>query len=159
MYLSEIKLVDMRHSVIDKDKSTPEKGLYAFKKKVYVDYKTKAQRPPYFFTWVRYNPRDDFKDVRDYQVKWGYEYVTKDDPYWPEGLGPDAEGHYRYGDVVLMRCPLINELRKREQEIAISQRASVSKQKGFEAQMGAEGGGLHAVDKDDIEKMMEGFSV
>lgn len=157
MYLSEIKIVDLKHSVVDKENSDPKKGIYAFKRKEYIDYKTKARRPIWFFKWVRYNPNDGLKDVRDYQIKWKYSYVTPDDPFWPEGLSPDVEGHYRYGDVVLMKCPLIEHLRKRELEVDRSKAASMSMRKGFEAQMSAAGAGLHAIDEADIDKMAEQF--
>jgi hypothetical protein len=153
VYLNEIQIVDLNNSLWDKEKSDPSKGEYEFTKKVYIDYQTKVQRPNWYFTWVRNNPRDGYKDVRDYQVKWKFTYVTKDDPYWPEGLSPDVNGQYTYGDVVLMKCPLIEELKRRKLSKDMSDGQAMSGIKAFDKAADEAGAGLTSKDQDYIDKL------
>jgi hypothetical protein len=153
VYLQEIQVVDLNNSSWDKEKSDPSKGEYEFTKKEYIDYNTKSRRPAWFFTWVRNNPSDGFKDIRDYQVKWKFSYVTPDDPYWPEGMSPDVQGHYTYGDVVLMKCPLVEELLRRKLAKDMSDGQAMSGVKGFQAKAENAGAGLSSKDQDYIDNM------
>jgi len=157
VYLGEIKIVDLTNSDWDREKSDPGRGEYAFTgKKVYVDgeaYRTTARRPAWFFCWIRYDSRDGFKDVRDHQIKWKYSYVTPDDPYWPEGLPPDVNGRYVYGDVVLMKCPLIEELRKRELARQMSEGMAMSSYQKFENTVDEAGAGLSPGDEHYIDQL------
>ena len=58
MYLQEIKIVDLRTSKWDKEKSDPAKGEYYFTDKRYINYRgDRAAIPPFKFEWNRYNPR------------------------------------------------------------------------------------------------------
>lgn len=162
MYLGEIKIVDLTRTPWDREKSDPSRGEYVFltDEKAYVDgaaYHTKATRPPWFFRWIRYEPRDNYKDVRDYQVKWQYSYVTPDDPYWPEGLSPDSQGHYVYGDVVLMKCPLVVELRRRELARQMSDSLSMSAYSKFEKETEQAGADLSVADESYIDQLTKEY--
>jgi hypothetical protein len=161
MYLGEIRIVDLTRTPWDREKSDPEKGEYVFTgDKVYVDgaaYRTKANRPAWYFCWIRYDPRDGLKDVRDHQIKWKYSYVTKDDSYWPEGLPLDVNGHYAYGDVVLMKCPLIEELRKRELARQMSDGQAMSTFSKFEKLTEGTGSVLTAADEGYIDQLTKEY--
>jgi len=133
MYLQDIKLVDLKASKWDKAKSEPKKGTYVFSDKKYVDSKhpDASMRPQWKFLWNRYSPVDNYRDVRDWEIKWGFSFLTTDDPYWPEGVPPDAEGKYVFGDLVMMKCPILNWIRKRKREIEASERAPEASKRAF----------------------------
>jgi len=156
VYLSEIKVIDLTHSEWDREKSDPSRGEYIFTgEKAYIDssaYRTAARRPAWYFCWIRNDPRDGYKDVRDHQIKWGYSHVTLDDPYWPEGL-PPTNGHYVYGDVVLMKCPLIRELKKREEAKQMSDAQAMSTFSKFEKTIDEAGAGLTTADEQYIDQL------
>jgi len=154
MYLGQIKVVDLRHSTIDKEKSNPAIGEYVFEDKQYIDYTTKARRPDWFFCWVRYNPQDGLRAVRDYETSWGFSYVTQDDPFWPEGVKL-REGKYLFGDVVLMKCKLLTELKRREEARVHSERQSMSSMKKFQAEAKEYGVELSGADEEYINKLSE----
>ena len=156
MYLQEIQVVDLNNSIWDKKKSDPSKGEYEFTQKEYVDYLTKGRRPAWYFCWVRNNPMDGYKDVRDYQVKWKFSYVTVDDPYWPEGLAPH-NGHYEYGDVVLMKCPLVEELKRRKLAKDMSDAQAMSGFRAFDEFTKQAGAGLTIKDQDYIDTLTKEF--
>lgn len=144
MYLSDIKIVDLRFSEWDKKKSDPKDGDYEFTKKVYIDmYGTKETRPPWYFTWCRYEPtsKPPYREFRDWKYS-GYSAVNVDeDDYWPEPLAPDNNGNYVFMDVILVKRPLIDELKYRLEKQA---KGSSAKEKiqAFQEEMEREGVGV-----------------
>ncbi len=142
MYLSDIKIVDLRFSKWDKEKSNPKDGKYDFDKKAYVDmYGTKETRPPWFFTWCRYDPRNNYMEFRDWKIS-GYSAVQFDeDKYWPEPLSPNENGHYVFGDVIAVKRPLIDELKYRIEKQRRSTSAK-SKIAAFQEKMASDGAGI-----------------
>jgi len=122
-FLREIHIVDLNRSVIDEEKSDKEKGRLFFKKRVYVtdaDYKDAQTRPPYKFEWAN-NEKEGY-GVQTYQFM-GYDFVTKDDPYYPEGAIRNAEGHYVFKDAILMKCDFTAWLKRRARDIDRSNKA------------------------------------
>lgn len=110
-------------------KEDKKAGKYVFKNKVYISWRDPATRPPHYVKWNRNTPYD----VEGWKVKWNYSEVTIEDPYWPEGVKPNEEGHYVYRtDMILMKCPLENYVEKRKKEIMRSEMASRAKLKEFE---------------------------
>jgi len=87
----------------------------------------------------------------------GYTFVTVDDPYWPEGITPDASQNNTYtsGDVVLMKRPLLDELRYRKQVRTISDDMAMSKRTQFQEKMREDGFGLTRQDEDLLNQMLE----
>ncbi len=156
MFLGEIKIVDLRHSTIDHDKSNVAEGVFEFTDKQYVEYHVKIRRPEWYFRWVRYNPTDGLKDVRNHRVKWGFSYVTQDDPFWPEGI-PLTEGKYIFGDAVLMKCKLLAELKRREEAKKFSDAMSMSAYRKFQSEAGAAGIALSHADEDYLDKLTQEF--
>lgn len=121
MYLQEIKIVDLRTSKWDKAKSDPAKGEFQFTDKRYINYRgDRAAAPPWKFSWNRYNARDNYRDVRDWQTKYKASFVTPEDGYWPEGVIPQ-NGIYVEGDAVLMKIPVMEYAKKRKAEIERSE--------------------------------------
>lgn len=131
MFLNEIRIIDLNRSTWDAEKSKPKKGVYVFTNKVYTDKKmadTTKGLEGYKFKW---NENSD-KAIKDWQIKYGFELVTPDDPYLPEGLPPDAEGKYVFGDAVLMKIPLRKYAEKQMREVAKSERATKDIVRKFE---------------------------
>ncbi len=137
MYLQDIKVIDLRFSEVDKKKSNPKEGSYEFKKKVYVDFKgNKEARPDVWFTWCRYDPVNNYRELRVWKIMWGYTPVNIDtDPYWPESVPPDASGNYVFGDLILVKCRLIDYLKRQLEDMQRSKSASQAKLDGWQAQM------------------------
>ena len=148
MLLREIKLVDLNRSKIDKKKSKPEEGIYAFEPngKVYVSWKDPATRPQHYVKWNRNTPYD----IESWRTKWNYSEVTAKDPYWPEGIKISQSGYYVYRtDMILMKCPLRDYVAKRKGEIEKSELAVASKRREYEEIIRQKGVAAAAV---DIEK-------
>ena len=137
MYLQDIKLIDMRFSIWDKKKSDPKEGSYEFDKKVYVDFMgNKEARPDVWFTWCRYDPSNNYRELREWKIMWGYTPVNIDtDPYWPESVPPDVNGNYVFGDLILVKCRLIDYLKRQLEDLKRSKSASQAKLDGWQAQM------------------------
>ena len=120
-FLQELKLVDLNHSVLDEENSNPADGRYEFVEKKYVSYQNPEVRPPWYFSWCRYVPQNNFKEFNEWKWRWKFDKVTVEDGYWPEGLAPDANGVYTTGDVILVKCPLSEYIKRRKHEIGLSE--------------------------------------
>ncbi len=156
MFLSDIKIVDLNRSEL-KRSSDPDKGNYEFKRKVYVeraDYLNAQVRPPYVFQWNRYEPRTNYKEVRDWQIKLGASFVTTKDSYWPEGVPPDGEDKYVFGDAVLMKIPLRAYLDEKERSRLRAEHATAAKMREFKSNLERRTG-KDAIDEDLIREHLE----
>lgn len=144
MYLSQIKIVDLRFSKWDKETSDPSDGRYEFSEKEYIDYhgKTKA-RPDWHFSWCRYDSRNNYRELRDWRIMWGYTPVKLDkDPYWPEPVPPDESGNYVLGDLILVKRRLIDELKDRVEKLKRSKGAGKAKLDDWQAKMEKQGASI-----------------
>jgi len=94
-------IVDLNRSPWDKERSDRAKGIYYFNgPKVYIkksDYDDSASRPAHVLKWI------DVDRLPYMRAKFGAEPVTPSDPYWPEPMPPNAEGHYKYIDAILVK--------------------------------------------------------
>jgi len=132
MYLSEIKFVDLKRSKWDKQKSKPKKGEYVFTEKRYVNDERDEGYPELLFRWNRNDP----KDIADWTYKWKFSLVHQNENLvWPEGLVPDAEGHFVYGDCILMKIRTEDYIAKRKPEIERSEYAAKRYQEKVKAMM------------------------
>jgi len=153
MYIQDMKLVDLRMSKWDKEKSDPAKGDYFFTEKRYINYRgDRAAAPPFKFIWARYNPIDNFRDMRDWKTRYKASEVGLNDPYWPEGVAPQ-NGKYIEGDAILMKVPILEYARKRKAEIAASDSRPDAIKKQFMSE--AAGMGL-GVSEEELDKMLAG---
>lgn len=118
MNLADLKkrMVDLKRSEYDKDRSSPKDGRYVWLKKVYfapTDYKDSNTRLRYKYRWVAFDEKDDFKSYNHWSMSYQATRVRWDDPeteIYPEPLVPDANGDYRYMDMILMKIPLEVEI-------------------------------------------------
>lgn len=160
MNLAEInkRFVDLKRSGVDKENSSPKDGKYVFNgKKVYLkwsDYKDSSTRLNYVYKWVAYDERDDFKNFNTWKWDLDAEPVLAVDPtteIWPEMVGkPNAEGYYRYMDMILMRVPLLKWLEKRDADSKRFDKAREQMDKKFRAEAKAEGAEVTEVELKDI---------
>ena len=131
--LNDVKIVDLRRSELDKRNSDIDKNIYKFKKKVYVqhpeDYLKTETRHPYFFHWGRMTA--DGRAIETWRNRWNYDFLTKEDSYWPEGVRRNEEGHYQWGDAVLMKIPIRDFIKKRKQELRKANQAPVVAMRKF----------------------------
>lgn len=142
MFLSEIKIIDLKRSEWDKTKSKPAKGKYVFAKggKVYTD-KPMADTTGgldfgYKFKWGH----NTAKDISTWKIRDGFELVTAKDPYLPEEpTALDAEGKFVFGDAVLMKISLRKYAEKQMLAQAKSDKAVASRLKEFQATLAAKG--------------------
>ena len=123
-WLQELKLVDINHSVIDKDNSKPEIGQYEFVEKKYVTYQDPEVRPTWYFSWCRYVPQNNYAEFNEWNWRWKFSKVVVEDGFWPEGLAPDANGAYTNGDLILVKCPLSEYIKRRKHEIGLSEKST-----------------------------------
>ena len=160
MNLSDIKrrMVDLKRSGVDWERSSPQEGRFFFTKdKVYLnwrDYKDSSTRPNFVYRWVAYDDKDDFRNMNKWKWEFDAEVVAATDhtnEVWPELIGkPNAEGHYRYMDMVLMRIPLLKWLEKREADTKRYDNARKSLDAKFRAEAAAEGAEVTEVDIKNI---------
>ena len=138
MELCEIKIVDLNHSRIDEKKSNPAEGEYEFIEKVYVDYRDKGRRPKWWFTTVRYDPVNNYREYREWKYQRKATFLKKGDGYWPETMSPDAEGKYQMGDAVFVKIPLEQILKERDDQRRYTQTGRTYLNK-FNAEMALQG--------------------
>jgi len=119
MVLHDIKIIDVKRSEFDKEKSDPAKGKFVWKKKVFISYKSPETRPHFKFSWNRNHEWA----IADWQNKWpGCSFVEPQDNYVPIGLTPNADNHYTFKDVVLMKIPIEEYVNQRKAEIMESEK-------------------------------------
>ncbi|MHC4639941.1 MAG: hypothetical protein ACYTBV_20995 [Planctomycetota bacterium] len=130
--LHEIKFVDLKQSNVDWGKSDLAKGKYVFKPngKKYIDYNSDSSAlPEHKVQWNRNTP----KDIDAWKYSLEYELVQwQDKHYWPEGIPPNAEGYYTFGDMILMQCPALVYAERKQRDIQKSQGAAKAALKGFQ---------------------------
>jgi len=178
MYLPDAKIIDLNFSklAIDEEitklqKSKDEKskkllekakiekkrqkmnGDYEFIEKRYVDFMGgKQSRPPYWFTWCRYDKSNDYRELTSWKARWNYTPVNVDtDNYYPNGIAPNAEGHFTFGDLILVKCALIDHLKRRKMEVDMSKGGAKAKLEKFHSDMGKSGA---AMEDSEMEKML-----
>ncbi len=157
MYLGQVKVIDLRHSAWDEKKSDRKKGDYVFTKKAYVrDLYLTPMRSPWWFRWIRNEPANRFREVRDAKIE-GYTFVEVDDPYWPEGVSPDSayEMDYACGAAILMKRKLIDELRARKHAKDLSDGMSMAKKNQFNEQMRDQGSALTNRDEELLQELLD----
>lgn len=108
--LYEIKIVDIKKSTIDKEKSVPDRDEYVFTEKVYTSHPMRDDK--WQFKWGRDALPGMGSRMENTPQLWkadfGATYVVPSDGYWPEGIPRNSQGHYLYpnGDSVLVKIPL-----------------------------------------------------
>lgn len=110
-------------------------GTYEFTKKIY--YKNKdfavGYVHPYKLKWCKYEPSNGYRDLRLWEIKYKATPLTVKDEYWPEGIPPDAEGKYVFGDVVAVKIPIEEHMLTRKAAVELADRKARSVNDQFEA--------------------------
>jgi hypothetical protein len=138
-FLRDIHIVDLNRSVIDEEKSDTKRGRLFFKKKTYIvdaTYKDAQTRPPHKLEWAAldrmgHSGEDDNSAGVQTYFGMGYDFVTKNDPYYPEGATLNAEGHYVFMDAILMKCDFIAWLKRRARDMDKSNKAPQRAREAF----------------------------
>lgn len=109
--IKDFAFIDKRKSKIDSKKSNPELGLFFFDSDKKVKYKIKdsGKVSDYWYHWIH---KEEYR-ISSVRAVRGYDFVTKDDDVVPEGLKVNTEGHYQIGDLILMKCPLEQFLKRK----------------------------------------------
>ena len=141
MFLSEIKIIDLKRSKYTKTTAKPSKGIYKFAVggKAYIDKPmadtTGGLDYGYAFKWGR----NTEKDISTWNIRDGFEVVTVKDPYLPDGIPPNAEGRFVFGDAILMKITLRKYAEKHMKSQAKSDRAAAAKLKEFQTTLASKG--------------------
>ena len=119
--LADVKIVDLEHSEIDEERSNPEKGEYFFLgEPVCVSdksYKDASTCPPFVFKWV--SPEiGGGRRIKTFRHNLHFDFVVHgEDPYYPQGADLDADGHWTYSDMVLLKCPLEIHMQRKAKQV------------------------------------------
>ena len=143
MNLADLKkrVVDLRRSEYDKERSSPKDGRYYWTKKVYLklsDYRDDNTRPNFKYRWVAYDSNNDFAQFNHWRMNYDATPVDYKDlatEIYPEPLVPDAEGHYRFMDMILMKMPTNVEVKKVIDNRAQYDKARENLDKKFKSEM------------------------
>ena len=144
--------VDLIRSDWDKNKSRPEEGFYVFREKVYLkstDYDDSDLRPKHVCIWNRYDKVNNFREFTEWQRDLNADAVTVEDPYWPEGIAPNSEGHYVHMDSILMKVPTERWIKKRRDDMARYDKGREQMDAQFNAQAQAASGGAVWTDQSE----------
>ena len=147
MNLLEMKkhMVDLRRSEYDKSKSSPKDGKYTWVKKVYLnskDYRDTNTRPEYKYRWVAFDEKDDFVNYNHWRMAYNatpVDYKDANNEIYPEPLVPNAEGHYRFMDMILMKIPIAVEVQRLIDNRKQYDKAREGLDKKFKAEVAKEG--------------------
>jgi hypothetical protein len=112
--LKDIEKVDLKHSKWHKD----EKGEMVFDDKVLLNYYDASTCPEWYYTWARYDKVNNFRDFYSWKHGLGFRPVDPEteDTIYPLGC-PIEDGLYVFEDAVFVKCPLIDELKRRAENI------------------------------------------
>jgi len=111
--LKDSPFIDRKNSKLDDKLSEPEKGVYICKAGDEAKYNLRdpksGKHSDWWFRWVSNTPQR----ISILKATKGYDFVTKNDDIVPMGMPCDTEGHYIFGDLVLMKRPLASYLMER----------------------------------------------
>ncbi|MFA5715898.1 MAG: hypothetical protein WC998_09165 [Candidatus Paceibacterota bacterium] len=147
-------IIDLRRSKWDKEHSKEKEGFFVFDpvpdSKVYLkrtDYSDASIRPDYVMFFIS----EEEDDPRSGMMYWSSKYqatpiIAGVDPFWPEGMKPNSEGHYVYIDSILVKVPLMIWLDKVKEDRGKYDKAADNLHKSFRAE--ADGAGAGMTDKE-----------
>lgn len=142
--IDEVKFIDLKRSKVDEGKSDPKAGEFVFKPNGMVelkrsDYDDNAVRPKHILKWNRSDPHT----IREWEIKFGAEFVTADDPYFPHGAGVEfKDGHYHFNEMVLIKIPLELHLERKRADAKRANKSFEDNNRNFRQSMNTMGMGL-----------------
>lgn len=145
MNLADLKkrMIDLRRSEYDKERSSPKDGKYVWSKKVYFkpeDNKDAKSRMNFKYRWVAYDSNNDFAQFNHWRMNFEATPVDYKEPsteVYPEPLVPNVEGHYRYMDMILMKIPMEIEVDRQIENRARYDKAREGLDKKFQSEVKA----------------------
>lgn len=151
--LKDCQIIDLRHSKLQlpddpKEAKKVEAEMwqtyeFEFEKRVYCDWHNRGIRPPFWFTWCCYSPVNNYRDLYEWKVMYGYTPTQKGvDPFWPEGVMPDENGYFVNGDLVSVRRPLLVHLQEELEKQARTKRGARERLEQFHAHKKAHKGAI-----------------
>lgn len=151
MLISEVRIIDKKYSKWDEAKSDPKKGKYHWLHKEYIHKKFYDRDKQWFFTTIRYDKANDFLRFEGDQIKYGYTPLEAEGQFIPEGAILNESGYWKFMDLVFVKCPLIEHLKRRERDINIATKAGPNMVRELNQQFKDEGA---ALPQEVIERMM-----
>jgi len=113
------KIIDKKQSDIDWDNSQPELGLYRGKIVYYSPRDLGIAGSPFHFAWIQYDPEhgQTWQATKMMHTQ-GWDFVrynpdSQAERFVPQGIRKSVEGFFRHGDLVLMRVPMTEYLRRK----------------------------------------------
>ncbi len=141
--LSDVKIIDKRFSQYDEKKSDPKKGKYAWIKKEYVDKRKFDKNKEWKLWWAPYDPELNLKKYYAWKAKLQYEPVDAvKDNFVADGAIINDSDWWVFGDLVLVKMPLLDYLQKKEMERKLTTRGGREEILAFQDQMKAQGAAL-----------------
>jgi hypothetical protein len=156
--LGGVKAIDLERSDVDEGRSNPEKGIYFFNGEPTVisdkSYKDAGTCPPYVFEWVS-KEMGGGRRLKHYLYNLHFDFVQNiEDPYFPQGADLDGDGHWTYGDMVWMKCPLELHMERKVKQVRAQDDASKAIHKQFAQNIGKDSKGS-VMSEDELAVALE----
>lgn len=132
------KIIEVKKSKYDKEKSRPEKGEYVWIEKKYMDQRLFDAEKKWKFTWRKNSPRAISYDKSVH----GYEPVKISEPYVPEAAVPNSDGNWEFGDLIFSKINLMRYLKQREEDIKLSDNRAKYLRSEFQDNVASSGAGV-----------------
>jgi len=138
--VKDIKFVDLKRSTWNEKKSNRKNGEYDISNKVYYrnrDFK-EGYVHPYKLKWCKFSENDyprPFITWETWKIQYKAMFLTAKDDYWPEGMSPDTEGKYVFGDLVAVKIPIEIHMEHKRRAVEKSEREARAVKKAFETEM------------------------
>ena len=152
----ERKIIDKKQSDIDWDDSQPKQGIYRGRIVFYSPKDLGVAASPWFFKWERYDPKNGNREAMKSLYK-GWDFVRFDsDPdkerFVPQGIAPNPEGYFVRGDLVLMRLPMTERLRRLKKRYDDDKQLESDSRARFKTQVEKDGGEVHELTDEEFAK-------
>jgi hypothetical protein len=143
MLLQDVRIIDKRYSQFDAKKSDPDKGQYCWIKKEYIDGRRFDKNKEWKLWWAPYDVENNLKKYWAWKAKLQFEPVNvKKDPFVADGAIVNDTDWWVFGDLVLVKMPLLDYLMKKDAERRISKKGGKSELMSFYEQTKAQGAAL-----------------
>ncbi len=141
--LSDVKIIDKRFSQWDERKSDPKKGKYVWIKKECIDKRKFDKNKEWKLWWAPYDPELNLKKYYAWKAKLQYEPIDAiKDNFVADGAIINDSDWWVFGDLVLVKMPLLDYLQKKEMERKLTTRGGRAELLAFQDQMKAQGAAL-----------------
>lgn len=151
MFITDVKIIDKKYSKFDEKRSDPKKGKYVWLSEVYIDRRGFNRDKEWFFTTSLYDPKNGCQHFLGERTMYGYEPLEAEGQFIPKGAILNADGYWQFKDLVFVKLPLMEHLKRREMDINIASKAATNMVKELHQQFKDEGAALPDA---EIDRMM-----